>query len=78
MDRSEPKAPQKALDDTRLARRVAVLEREVAEKAAVIANQKRELDESRDKCADYDRMKYELDNAKNELVSSFGMLKSKL
>ncbi|KAH7704806.1 hypothetical protein AAVH_27997 [Aphelenchoides avenae] len=60
MNRSGPKDLQKVLDETRMALYVADLERTVAEQAAVIAYQKRELDESRVKCADYDRMKQEL------------------
>lgn len=75
MNRSGPNDLQKMLDDTRMALHIermekSALERQVAEQAAVIAYQKREIGQSRGKCADYDRMKYELENAKNDLVSS--------
>lgn len=65
----------KALDETRTAlyeerAEKSALEQKVVELTGVIAHQDRKLEDWMVKHADYDRMKEELENVKNELVST--------
>lgn len=75
MYRTEPNELLKALDETRMALYVernekSAMEKKIIQLEGVIAHQDRKLDASIAKCADYDRMKQEFENVKNQLVSS--------